>query len=553
MGGIDTAWAGRFARKVTRNLSLRYGSQYQSLPELPSETLADALYYPLYTELSNIIPLRHLVRRLAVEANSDPVFIEIDSNILSYLNYWGPCDLEPIYLYTELKRLGVNVFLCINDKNIVNQRNTDYQFSFRLRPSHRFLRKQSLQHEQPPRNFSHKAIIPDGIRGIDDVVNDLGNIHVLTSTNLTLSRPYSSCNLLKHINFTASLYNKKLLPKEVTIECRPTQKIPTQTIDGRRIVNHIVTSCECESNLFYWLDHVLSDFLHGLARNALDFVNRNNINELHISDHFFIDSAIVAHAVKTNNGQVTLWPHSANPVLYNYRRPNEIDNIYCCMKSGITLWKEYFPNTPILQKADMMLPTPHCPGYKPAVQIRHPERLSVIIIGGVTTMGRLPRLRMNAQIASYKNFMTKLKTLGKDIELFYKGKGGIGDDLSCLRDDNGELLKWNYAIDHPLELDYPNMVYVSVSFGSSALLEGISRGIPAMIVRDFKVEDYTLLDPEYTPTGASDEIVEEISRCLDYDYRMRLIQKQTQYYCDEIGVKFEITQRSIQNWPQIFH
>jgi len=150
-------------------------------------------------------------------------------------------------------------------------------------------------------------------------------------------------------------------------------------------------------------------------------------------------------------------------------------------------------------------------------------------------MARLPRLRMNQQMTSYSYFMTQLSQLGQKVDIYYRGKGNIADELACLRNHNGKLVSWNIALNHPLELDHPNMIFVSVSFGSSALLEGISRGIPGMIVRDFHVEDYTLLDPQYIPTGKSDVIIEEIKRCMDYGYRKKMIDRQLMYYCEETG------------------
>ena len=54
---------------------------------------------------------------------------------------------------------------------------------------------------------------------------------------------------------------------------------------------------------------------------------------------------------------------------------------------------------------------------------------------------------------------------------------------------------------HPSEIDEPNMIYLTISFGSTALLEGLGRGIPCMIVRDFPVEDYTGIDSTSVPIG----------------------------------------------------
>ena len=65
----------------------------------------------------------------------------------------------------------------------------------------------------------------------------------------------------------------------------------------------------------------------------------------------------------------------------------------------------------------------------------------------------------------------------------------------------------------PTAIDLPNLVYVSVSFGSTALLEGLSRGIPCMIVREIPVEDYTAIGPDYFPVGSVETILARLREC----------------------------------------
>ncbi len=535
-GHVDTRWAGRFIRGVSRKISLRYGKLNEKMPILPSGTIADALFYIIYTELSSLIPLRHLARQIALETKDRPVFIEIKSLTMSYVNFWGSCGLEPLYLYVELLRCGVNVFLCYQENNIALKVKKGFDLNLQIRPSQRLIRRKSLQCSKTLENQSHSAVVPDGIRGIDNVLNMLGDIHVLTSTGIAMTRPYNKCNEIKPIEFTDSLYASVQPLDNVVINFVRSSYFSMNTKEDSGDQHLVVLSDLFNVNLFYWLSTVLGDLMYGLALESAKFVKKFDIKQLHICDHFFMDSAILTHAVKSNRGKITLWPHSTNPVFHYFRRKDEVDEIHCMMKNGIDLWNKYIPGCPVVQHADMMLDAPLSPNVKPGRHVVDVRKLSVVVIGSVFTMGRLPRLRINDQLASYRDLFFSLKQLGEGVDIYYKGKGSLADELSFLRDNDGDLLDWTIAMNHPLDLDYENMVYVSVSFGSSALLEGISRGIPAFVVRNFSVEDYTLLDPDYIPTGTTKEIVSRIGKCVDYNYRIKLINRQIRYFCKQTGV-----------------
>ena len=85
------------------------------------------------------------------------------------------------------------------------------------------------------------------------------------------------------------------------------------------------------------------------------------------------------------------------------------------------------------------------------------------------------------------------------------------------------------------------MIYVTVSYGSTALLEGLSRGIPCMIVREVPVEDYTEIDPAFAPIGTVEEIVAQIKRCADPAEYDALTRRELAWYAREttFGVNSE--------------
>lgn len=87
-----------------------------------------------------------------------------------------------------------------------------------------------------------------------------------------------------------------------------------------------------------------------------------------------------------------------------------------------------------------------------------------------------------------------------------------------------------------MRIDLPNMLFVSISMGSSALLEGLSRGIPGLVVRDFPVRDYTTLDGEAFPTGTVGKMLKRVAACCKPGGYERLLEHEMKYYATELEV-----------------
>ncbi|MFO7802270.1 MAG: hypothetical protein R6V55_08265, partial [Desulfovermiculus sp.] len=534
MGAVDASRTGRFIWNLTQKLLWRYAHAYQRPPGLTAPALVDALVYPLLSELSHLVPLRHLARRIAREAGEEPVYIELPAYSMTYLNYWQYCQCEPLYLFAELERQGANVFLCLAEGRKGRHRGGNQEaIPINIRPGKKFSEKVFLECNARPTAKSGKALVPDGIRGINQVLDELGEVHVLTSNNIAPSWSYSTYRDSKPIDFTDSLYSQDTIPKEKRIQFQAKDSMYSQTVNGQKTANVIAQSSDQNRDLYVWLDDLCGEYLYSLACRALAFVSQNTIHELHMCDHLFIDSALLAHAVRMHNGKITLWPHSTSPGTYFFQSEKNLQQIHCMTRSAAQIWKRHFPNTPVHQKAQSMLPSRDHPRLKTNIHQARPQCLNVVIIAGILTLGRLPALPMKAHLQSCSQFIASLEQrLGDQVQVYVKRKRD-DDDLLYLRNSQNELFAWKLALQHPMDLDMPNMIYISVSFGSSALFEGMSRGIPGMIVRDFPVEDYTLLDPEYVPTKSSPEITAEIEACLDSNYRLHLIERQMEYYQKE--------------------
>jgi hypothetical protein len=166
------------------------------------------------------------------------------------------------------------------------------------------------------------------------------------------------------------------------------------------------------------------------------------------------------------------------------------------------------------------------------------QPLSVVVIGGRSTLRHMPILNRSLHEDSYRRFFVGLQKLQEehDIDVVFKPRGHTGEHEMWLTDMVGGTAGWRRALEHPLRLDLPNMVYVSISMGSSALLEGLSRGVPGLIVRDFPVRDYTTLDDDAFPTGPVEKMLKLVASCTSSDGYERLLDHELKYYASELEV-----------------
>lgn len=522
MGSVDTWRAGRFMRGLARRLSLRYGDQFKKTPVLTASALADAVYHPFFTELSNIVPLRHLARKLASEANGQPVFIDLPATQCAYVNFWGRCETEALYLYVELRKRGVNAFLC---RKYGSDELMDPNPSLRFVPSARFRALSTMNVDRSEKIVSRTAVAPDGIRGVNEIFASQ-NVHMLISSNITLNRPYSRKEPQKPLRFTDTLFEEGLLPKSERVSFTFSGALQ----DGGALYR----SDACEIDLFAWFDRLFGEYLEIVGKRAIEFVVRNNIQKLYICDHLFTQSALLTRAMRLLRKKVILLPHSANPVHTGFRSEAEVDKVISILQSGVACWRAVLPSVDVVHDPTSMLPVP---GGAAVESATHDDTgaISVVIIDSGLSMGRLPRLRISRQLETYRSFMAGVCSLGGGAKVYFRGKGGFGNEVTWLRSHDGNAMNWVICPDHPLAMNYKNMLFVTIGFGSSAILEGIARGIPGMIVREDKVEDYTLLDTAVIPTGDVGTIITEIQRCRDLTYRTELIARQVAYYCNETG------------------
>jgi hypothetical protein len=154
--------------------------------------------------------------------------------------------------------------------------------------------------------------------------------------------------------------------------------------------------------------------------------------------------------------------------------------------------------------------------------------ITVVVIAGSHTLNRMPVLDIKGHSESYRRLFSGLAAIGPGVRFVCKAKVPW-ESMKWLRSLAPDIAI-EETLENPKTIDLPNMIFITVSFGSTAIFEGLGRGIPSMVVRDIAVEDYAAIDPESVPIGAVGMILDEIQKCLDPAYFMEITKRQWAWY-----------------------
>lgn len=517
--------------KRARELSISFGERFASPPLLMPEELADAVLFFLFHEVSLHEPMRRLAADIAAEADASPVYIESPTDRYAYLDGYSFSHFDVLYLYFELRKRGVNAFLCRLHRGTIPAR-PRLAFTPGVRsliPRGDLCETDQIAHEQ--------ALIPAGIRSVRRVLDSVGPTLV-----------YSSGSVIKEFAYDRSLQQEFPIEPEAILH-PSTSSLPTFTFDlwtaakltgvpmtvedGLDAHAAIEVSQALGDDWLVWMDRALHEYLTTISANSYAEIAARGIEEAHISDHIFSDAALFAGAVKRTGGRVVLWPHSANPVHVNERRIGSFDEVHAVTRAGSERWRKRFPDVTVVHSPSVMLDPP-----TRNTRIDPSAPLSVIVIGGRSIHRHMPILNRSLHEDSHRAFFTGLEQLQTTmpIDLYFKPRGHTGEEEMWLSAVVGSTANWDRVLEHPLRVDLPNMLFVSISMGTSALIEGLSRGIPGIVVRDFPVRDYTTLDEDAFPTGSVTEMLTVVAACTEPGGYLQLLERELEYYATELEV-----------------
>ncbi len=475
-----------------RRWSLTYGEKYAVEPHLPASTLADAMYLTIYHEASQLAPMLRLADDIADADTDAPVVVEIPELAFRYLSGSGDT-FSLVYLYFALLERGVNAFLCYLEHGPVPEEPAELSF----RPLWRLSRRGTVLEPTGQRRArgpnARVALVPAGIRAFPALAELFPGATVYESGSVVGEYAYDRHHpRTQEVTATAPLH-----PSDPEL---PTFDYPlsrTARLDGRGIATTddqpldavLEESPPVGGTWAEWLHRTTSEFVDHLARQATRDVAKRRIEEAHVADYLLPEGVLVGDAVRRAGGRVVLHPHSSNPAHIEVRTPDTFDEVEAVTHAGACMWRERFPDKVVRHAPAAVVTSTHPRAFSPG------QPLSVVVFGGVAVMGRTPWIDLDRHAESYAHLFDGLADLQRHhaVDVYFKPRGATGDTEEWLFHTVGRRAQWHPTYTNPRRLDLPNQVFISVSVGTTALLEGLVAGSPGMIVRDFPVRDYTTL------------------------------------------------------------
>lgn len=512
LGAIDAKAGSRLSRRIALRLAHLCGRRMHAETGIDQGVAAKAWFFAIWTEVCILIPARHLARRLAKLAAGDLILLPLPSRRFNYLGYWEPNQLEPFYLAAELQKRCAAVAFVLTDADTFDRVERRKDVNLRFSP-HPFCLPRTHAIEPAPNEAGPTAaLVGAGIRGVDVIRSRLNHVKVVESL------------------FTVG-------PVESDVGLFPGSEPPATLTIGMREVSAygggpLIRTFRCEPKTLS-LPDLLTAGVGRATRNASDraraLVESLNVRDVHICDHGYVETALMADAVHRRGGHVFLWPHSSNAVHTELRELGEIAAITCATKSAAKTWQHRCPGIPCRVESALMFPYVTEPSTRALG-----EPLTIVVIGGAHALRRMPLMARDAHVASYRGFFRGLAAFGSTVRIVFKPKT-IWETTDWVREIVGDDIPFSETIAHPTQIDETNMVFVTISLGSSALLEGISRRVPCLVVRDTQVEDYVGLDPAAIPIGDTDTSLAIIAALRDVGAYDALLQRELEWFRDEIG------------------
>jgi hypothetical protein len=507
IGAVAPERGRRHSLAVARRLSLDLARRYGGALPLSAEALAAAWFFPLWTEVCTLLPVRQVARRLVRDAGGAPILVPISVKPAAYLGYWGPNALEPLLLAAAVDRSGGTACLVFEDAVTATSDSVPDEVALRFEPS-------ALWATEDGRGWSGRVassvLVSAGMRCLDQV---LGAVSGALEVQCGFSPPRPPGTDVVSLPPAP-------LPRPVELAFRRTLRTRALQGEGRAF------SCETVWDLGARFAEALTETTRGMAGAAAHLVDDLSLRVAHVCDHLFFEGTLVAHAVSSRGGRVVVWPHSSNAVHVEARPESPTHEVYAATSSAAEQWRARFPRSRVHVASELLLET--SPGPRP---LKPDAPITLVLFSGAHVLNRMPILRLKSHTGCYRRLFRALAAPVPGVRLLCKAKSW--ESMEWLRSLAGPSAALEETTESALAIDEPNLVFMSVSFGSTALLEGLGRGIPCMVVREGALEDYTAIDPAFIPVGDVPLILETLCRLRDPTEFDRITRRQLEWYRNE--------------------
>ncbi|KAB7741924.1 hypothetical protein GA707_17130 [Nostocoides sp. F2B08] len=476
---------------------------------ISDETLARAVFHFVKNELCLKLPADRIAEEIVATGDGGPVFVELPSMKISYLSSYASSRFQQVYLYAALRRLGCNVFLVRFPTQRRPRRRSrltgDLTATLVFTPQAGGLRPQFRTLEEAPRTA--RVLVPAGLRSVSGVLEMIAPAIVVNSGSVIKGLAYDR-SVRQGFDFPvhAELHPHADVLPDFAIDLHPrrwwVRSSGTLTaIDVQPDDSLLKATAMAEVRLLHarlpqgdWFDllaRALLPYFREYLGKADDFLSEHGVDEIHIGDYVYAEPTLLASRVKRRGGTVHVWPHSTNPVHVRFHDPTMIDSVRAVTRSGAARWRERLPDATVGQAPHLMLRRPDS-----IVPWQPGEPLSVVVIGGRPKLRNLPILDIAAHEQTYRDLFTAMAPLVDEglIRVYFKPRGLTGEHEQWLDTVVGRTAGWSRVLAHPNRIALDNPLFMSVSVSSSALLEGVVRGIPGVVVRGGYSRDYLTAD-----------------------------------------------------------
>ena len=483
----------RAIKRISRLMLIRLVRRVAPNGEAERRAYFAAWYFAFWAESCMVIPARRLARRLAATASDQLILVPLPSDRPSCLSYWEEADLEPFVLAAELRRRGARVLLFTDDSLTVQRLTRSRRRRLRFAPVRQW--RAERRAGIPPGEGS-AILVAEGVRHPTLVKSRLGAIAFAT------------------VSGRENLWVRTENAEPIEVALAP--------VEGDRRVALLSPAGEVPS-LIDGFVALLGPLTQAAWSRAREIVRVKKLRHAHVCDHLFFGNALISHAVAEAGGSVTLWPHSTNPCDTEVQFSEVVSRIYAITRSGARRWAEVVPADRIRVDSSLMLDPPALPrSVDPSAPVH------IIIFAGSHSWRGLPVVVLARHQQAWRAFFPDLAELTRQFRVLVKPKPPWEAE-DWLRALMPSQRSFEFVSTPTKALDYPNMLFVSVSLGSSALLEGLGLGIPSMILREFYVDDYTPFRGENFVFPCAAALVSEIRRCRAPEHYTDLARSQIEW------------------------
>lgn len=306
-------------RVATRAAGTLAQSQARAL-DIAAEGLRHAWFYAVFSEVTTLVPVRHLARHYARAKKGQIIAIPLESFAFTALNGWLKNDVEVLYLAHELRKLNCPVFL------FSTQEAKEPRLSF------------TLSAQLLPKRYPRYLCNPDSTSVLSkktlrrpDYVSALCNTKKRRSPGI-VSRLFSFKQLKQRCAFKTKLHNGSELGDFRTYHVR----YDAITAKGA----FITLMNPVTKQLADWFRLELCD---------------KPVAPAHVPDHATLEAGLLGAQVVRQGGKIQIWPHSANVVQIGAHTPRHVTKVTMAAHSTRQVWAKSFGHDKVEVQAESVL------------------------------------------------------------------------------------------------------------------------------------------------------------------------------------------------------